>query len=80
MSTDKEMLKKSVEVLIDTAADAAVLAKVQRETADAQNDTAIQQHATAHKLENLSEALAQSAADLKQNLDAMPKVVPKTAH
>ena len=75
MSTDKEMLKESVAVLIDTAAEAAKLAKVQRETADAQNDTAIQQHATAHKLENLSEALAQGAADLQENLKAAPKKV-----
>ncbi len=68
MSTDKEMMRKSVEVLVDTAADAATLAKAQRVTADEQSDMAIEQHATAHKLEDLSEELAQSAKDLKASM------------
>ena len=61
MTTDKEMVRKSVEVLIDKAEDAAELARAQRKTAD-------KQHETAHKLEDLSHALAADAADLKDNL------------
>ena len=68
MSTDKEMMKRSVEVLVETAADAAALAKAQRVSADEQSDMAMEQHATAHKLESLSEDLAQGAAEFKANL------------
>ena len=73
MSTEKEMLKRSVAVLTETATNTAKLAKEQRHTADEQNDTAIEQHATAHKLEELSEDLAKSAADLKKNIEAVGK-------
>lgn len=66
MTTDKDMLKKSVEVLIEKAGDAAELAKNQRNTADAQ-------HETAHKLEDLSKELTEGAAELKENLDHLPK-------
>ena len=68
MSTDKEMMKRSVEVLVETATDAAALAKAQRVTADEQSDMAIEQHATAHRLEDLSEELAQGAAEVKASL------------
>lgn len=68
MSTNKEMIRKSVEVLVETAADAAKLAKSTRVTADEQSDMAIEQHATAHRLENLSEDLAEGAKDLEQSM------------
>ncbi len=68
MSRNKELIKRSVEVLIETAADAAKLAETQRVTADEQSDIAIEQHATAHMLEGLSEDLAQSAKDLQASM------------
>ena len=73
MSTNKETIRKSVEVLIETAADAARLARTQRVTADEQSDMAVEQHATAHKLEHLSEDLTQGAADLKASIAGADK-------
>ncbi len=52
VETDKEILKKSVDVLTEQAKTAAVLAKDQRKTADDQSEGARAQHATAHKLED----------------------------
>ena len=66
MTTDKEKLQKSIDVLTEEASAAAEIARLQRKTADVQNETAAQQHVTAHQLEDLSEALARGAADLKK--------------
>ncbi len=73
MSTDKEMLNKSVAVLVETAANAAKIAKEQRQIADAQNDTAIEQHETARELEVLSDELAKGATAVTDNLAALAK-------
>ncbi len=73
MTTDKEKLQKSVNVLTEEASAAAELARLQRKTADVQNETAAQQHVTAHKLEDLSEALARGATDLKQTAASLRK-------
>jgi hypothetical protein len=58
--TDPEILKKS-------AATAAGLAKDLRKQADQQTAGISAQHVTAHKLEDLSVDLANSAVDVKKN-------------
>lgn len=58
--TDAEILKKS-------AATAANLAKDLRKSADQQTAVTNAQHVTAHKLEDLSVDLANSAVDVKKN-------------
>lgn len=73
MTTEKEKLQKSVNVLIEEASAAAELARLQRKTADVQSETAAQQHVTAHKLEDLSEALTRGAADLKKTAAGLNK-------
>ncbi len=71
--TDKERLKKSVDVLTAQAKTAAALAKDQRRTADEQSESVRAQHATAHKLEDLSLDLEQGVEELKKNMAGRPK-------
>jgi len=73
VETDKERLKKSVDVLTEQARTAAALAKDQRRTADDQSESARAQHVTAHKLEDLSLDLEQGVEELKKNLAGRPK-------
>jgi hypothetical protein len=73
VETDKDRLKKSVDVLTDQARIAAALAKDQRKTADDQSEGARAQHVTAHKLEDLSLDLQQGVEELKKNLAGKPK-------
>ena len=58
----EKSLKKSHDVLIEKAEDCSDLAKVQRATAD-------KQHESAHKLEKLSQALVEDAAEIKGEME-----------
>jgi hypothetical protein len=62
MQTDKELLDKSVDVLLDKAEECVDLAKAQRKNAD-------KQHEAAHKLELLGNALAHDAAEIRGEID-----------
>ena len=59
----KERLEKTLDVLVETAGDVSELAKVQRDSAD-------KQHESAHKLERLSQDLAQDVANIKSEIKA----------
>jgi len=61
--TKKASLQKSLDTLIEKAADCSVLAKAQRASAD-------KQHESAHKMEKLGDALIADAADIKDELNA----------
>ena len=60
--TNKELLDKSVDVLLDKAEECVDLAKAQRKNAD-------KQHVDAHKLELLGNALAHDAAEIRGEID-----------
>ena len=66
MPSKEAILEKSVHVLLDKAEDLAALADAQRISAD-------KQHENAHKLEKLSHALENGAADLQGDLRALEK-------
>jgi hypothetical protein len=71
--TKKASLQKSLDTLIEKAADCSVLAKAQRASAD-------KQHESAHKMEKLGDALIADAADIKDELnsDAEEERTPTT--
>lgn len=58
----KATLERSLNILIEKAADCSVLAKAQRASAD-------KQHESAHKMEKLGEELIADAADIKDELN-----------
>jgi uncharacterized damage-inducible protein DinB len=60
--TKKASLEKSLDILIEKAADCSVLAKAQRASAD-------KQHESAHKMEKLGDALIANAAEIKDELN-----------
>ena len=74
MSAEQDkMLRKSVDGLVDKARLTSGLAKDQRAIADLEHDAANAHHVAAHKLEVLSEQLADDAKDLKKKMDQLPK-------
>ena len=64
----RKVLQKSLDVLVDKSEDCADLAKTQRADADKAQVSVDRQHESAHKLEKLSIALAQDAAEIKGEL------------
>jgi hypothetical protein len=60
--TKKATLEKSLNILIEKAADCSELAKAQRASAD-------KQHESAHKMEKLGEELIADATDIKDELN-----------
>jgi hypothetical protein len=63
MRTKKASLEKSLDTLIEKAANCSDLAKSQRASAD-------KQHESAHKMEKLGDALMAGAAEIRDELDA----------
>jgi hypothetical protein len=61
MRTRKAGLEKSLNILVETAADCSELAKAQRASAD-------KQHESAHRMEKLGEELIADAAEIKDEL------------
>jgi hypothetical protein len=66
MRNSKSIIEKSIEVITENAEHCSDLAKMERASADAM-------HMTAHNLERLGHALEVGAADLKNELKAIPK-------
>jgi hypothetical protein len=62
MTSDRVLLEKSVDALVDKANECVDLAKEQRKNAD-------KQHENAHKLEALGHALARDAAEIQSGTD-----------
>jgi peptidoglycan hydrolase CwlO-like protein len=62
MASDKVLLEKSVDALVDKANECVDLAKEQRKSADKQHDNA-------RKLEVLGHALARDAAEIQSETD-----------
>jgi hypothetical protein len=64
----QELLEKTVDVLLDKAEDCLGLVKSQRASAERQQAGADEQQVSARKLEQLGQALAHNACDLKGEL------------
>jgi hypothetical protein len=64
----KKLLQKTVDVLLEEAGDCLDLAKSQRKSAERQQAVADEQQVSARKLEQLGQALAHNACDLKDEL------------
>ena len=67
--TEKALLEKSVEVIMEKAEDCLDLAKTQHEIADQQHAIADQQQDSADKLDTLGHALIAEAIDLKGEME-----------
>jgi uncharacterized coiled-coil DUF342 family protein len=62
-------IKKSLDAMIDKADDCSDLARAQRASADKMHESSQKQHANAHKLEAVGEALIEEVAEIKTKLD-----------
>lgn len=73
----KTLLEKSLDGLVEKADDLSELAKEQRSDADKQRDSADRQHRGAHRLEKLSRALVEEAAEIKGEMELDDGTVPR---